>query len=67
MLKTKSWAGTKVKGTANANKRKGHYQANNMKGRYGVKQKQTKVIEEPDLLCLNKFYGHKVCLVWRNL
>lgn len=67
MLKNKPWAGTKVKGTADANKRKGHYQATNMNGRYGVKHKQTKVIKENGLLCLNNFYGRKVCLVWGNL
>lgn len=64
MLKNNPWAGTKVKRTADANKRKGHYQANNMKGRYGVKHKQTEVIKENDLLSLSNFHGDKVYLVW---
>lgn len=55
ILKNNLRAGTQVKGTANANTRKGHYQANNMKGRYELKHKQTKAIKENGLLCLNNF------------
>lgn len=67
MLENNPWAGKKVKGTADANKRKGHSQATNMKGMYGKKHKQTKVIKEKDLLCLNNFYGDKDYLVWGDL